>query len=320
MFLHKKFERGLKARNNFRTPIQDLLHAESSSSSQAVPGGTRTSKQMTIALRVASNPALLNAAREVFTVQSSSSVNSSRIKKYVRIVRAAGFDPWPVSATKIEVFLAAGISAGYATLDDDISAVIGADSAISPAERSVISSMVATVRRKGYFEHSQKDPVFLRDILPIGDRVDRASLLVAFYFGLRKREVLEVGKSIKVGWSANSIALDFRGTVLKSNKVSGTRIRCSCDHGSSFPCLHGHKAEINGGLRDPGDVIRRCIPLASGKSAHSCRIGCLMSLLGQNISDLALQVHLRWVSPGMVAYYARRRGSHEVPECPVFIM
>eukprot|EP00392_Amoebophrya_sp_AT5.2_P007571 g7586.t1 len=277
---------------------------------------------MALAQQLASSPVLLQRCRDALAAMvasSSSATVVSQVVKYERILRAAGQDPYPVSLEKVECFLAVGVASGYRTLDDDLSMICSrarkaGNFDMSAVEESYMSSLLSSLRRKGFFNHGQKRPVFRRDILALSCRRTRAALLLVFYFGLRKSEASLVNSSIKVLWGERSIGLDLRSAVLKSNSTAAIRIRCFC---ASCPeaCLHTYKAQIEG-LTCGIDVVQCLAKLDAGNdtATHSFRVGLVVTLFEAGYSNVQIMSHLRWASTLMCLYYARLKGLYEVPE------
>mmetsp|Transcript_12858 Transcript_12858/g.31299 ORF Transcript_12858/g.31299 Transcript_12858/m.31299 type:complete len:345 (-) Transcript_12858:122-1156(-) len=297
-------------------------YQESNGSAAPKAKRQRTSKQMALAQRLASSPALLQKCRDALAAMvasSSSTTVVSQVVKFERILRASGQDPYPVSLEKVECFLAVGVASGYRTLDDDLRMICSrakkaGNFDLSQVEESYMSSLLSSLRRKGFFNHDQKRPVFRRDILALSCRRTRASLLLVFYFGLRKSEASQVNSTIKVLWGEKSIGLDLRGAILKSNSTAAIRVRCFCD---SCPeaCLHTYWAQIealSGGI----DVVQCLAKLDAGSdtATHSFRVGLVVTLFEAGYTNVQIMAHLRWSSTLMCLYYARLKGLYEVPE------
>eukprot|EP00392_Amoebophrya_sp_AT5.2_P018450 g18990.t1 len=225
---------------------------------------------------------------------SSSTTVVSQVVKFERILRASGQDPYPVSLEKVECFLAVGVASGYRTLDDDLSMICSrakkaGNFDLSQVEESYMSSLLSSLRRKGFFNHDQKRPAFRRDILALSCRRTRASLLLVFYFGLRKSEASQVNSTIKVLWGEKSIGLDLRGAILKSNSTAAIRVRCFCD---SCPeaCLHTYWAQIealSGGI----DVVQCLAKLDAGSdtATHSFRVGLVVTLFEAGYTNVQIE-------------------------------
>ena len=289
----------------------------------------RTSKKMSLALTIAADPAMVARCAEFLRelgARSSSSTYASQIVKYERIVRGAGVDPWPLTLDKLELFIAVSIAAGYQTTDDDVS-VLNQEGrkrelySLSKLDENYVASLLASLKRKGCFSHSQKKPLFRNQILSLSSIDSKAKLLLAFYFGLRKSECSHIGSSIKLLWGKNSIGLDLRAAQLKSNHTQAIRCRCLCSSNSvSSNCLHFYRSildRVTNGF-DLQSLLNNNFESYSG-SSHSLRVGCLLTLLEQSkrlcsMSSLSVTSHIRWQNSIMVGYYSRMAGLWEIPK------
>jgi hypothetical protein len=236
-------------------------------------------------------------------------------------MRGNALDPWPLELRKLELFLVVGVGAGYRTLDDDCSMITTSAktrglNSLSPRDENVVSSLVSSPRRKGYFSHSQKVPVFMSSLLLVVDTIDRGGLLLCFLFGLRKSEALMIGNSISLIFDQHSIALDLRKAVLKNNRVSAVGVACSCVGGQPGPsCLRYYRDSLEK-ITDGVCILtllKRRFPALKESNTHSLRIGLLLTLFGQKCGELDLLMHLRWSSQLMAVCYARCRALCEVP-------
>ena len=168
---------------------------------------------------------------------SPSQAKQSQLNKCERIVRAAGIEPYRVTLESPRTFVPVGIGANYATIDDDVSVVL-CESRLSnqynvnKMEENFIRSSINRLRRKGFFSHMQKSPVSRRDILKVLDTIARGRLLLTYYCVHWQSERQKIGNGIRIIWNQSSIALDYRGAILKSYSVAACRIKSLCSGGS----------------------------------------------------------------------------------------
>ena len=234
------------------------------------------------------------------------------------IIQAAGYEPWPICYTRLQIWVAVGVEVGYKTLDDTTSSVITyaearQNSLISDYEKAQFAKIIEALKRKGHMSHRQKKPVFLEHILAIGDAKARGELLLAFMFGLRKSEATLINDTIPISFCEESIALNYEDADLKSNLYAGARIKCLCSVNKRM-CLHSYKDHL---LSVKGiNLLDRTkgIGGTSGQSSHSIRIGATITLHHTKVDAGRIVLHQRWSSGVMLNWYLRRMPLHEKPK------
>lgn len=318
---------------------------QSSSGSVTLPR-RRLSKKLKLALDIAANPLLVGKCRDLVhsaaISASSASTNNSRRRKYEDIMLRMEEEPYPLTFDKIDSFLCISIVVRYMDADGDcyhLMSYCGKNnmSNLTSAEASQVGSTLAGLRRKGYFSHDQKQPIFLSSIVPLTSREDKAVLLLAYFFALRKSEVKLINSTIKIIFHVNSISCDFRAAVLKSNVTAATAVKCLCGSHKDI-CLHSFRTEIeNINVGTPGDlaaVIARNFKDSNTNSddndggggddkdgeggekknvaSHSIRVGSLLHNRSLSKALDRILVHYRWTSYLMYHYYSRIAGLYPI--------
>ncbi len=272
-------------------------------------------------MEIAGDADLLRVAEQgligLVNPKRSEDVKNSRISFYTVIMHRAGREPCPVDESKLHALLAVMVASGYTTADDYLSSIISYARprgvlCMSEYELSGIREITAKLRKKGLFAHSQKRPVFLGDIQRVKDKKDRCSLLIAFFFGLRKSEALLFGDKLIMTEGRESFMMDFRGAVLKSNNTTCTRVKCLCGTDYQPFCLHSF-SDVIGEVKeiDITGLVKRYF--SSGETSHSLRIGTTVHCVYANEDSARILAHLRWSSPIMLIYYSRNSRLWERP-------
>ena len=229
------------------------------------------------------------------------------------IIGGAGRPPWPLTFDKVYLFLAAAFTAGYVGIDDTVSVLVTyADSkgvcGLADCDRRILWDLISKLRRKDFFSHTQKSPIYLSEILCINNRSHKAALLVCFFFALRKGEAALIGDKLRIVCCDDSFLLDLRGVVLKSNGTPAVRVKCLCHSPLKDACLHNFQVEV---------VNLKCIDLLDltttyfGTASHSVRVGSVLHLVWVEASAERTVRHLRWSSNLMLIYYRRNIALHK---------
>jgi hypothetical protein len=184
---------------------------------------------------------------------------------------------------------------------------------ISDYEKAQFAKIIEALKRKGKMSHKQKKPIFMEQILAVGDAKARGELLLAFMFGLRKSEASLINDTIPITFCEESIALHYEDADLKSNLYAGARIKCLCSVNKRM-CLHGYKDHL---LSVKGiDLLKRTKGFngAPGQTSHSIRIGATIHLHHAKIEANRIVCHQRWSSSAMLSWYLRRMPLYEKPK------
>ena len=175
-------------------------------------------------------------------------------------------------------------------------------SGLGSSDRAEVWNLINKLRRKGFFSHKQKKPIYLSEIYKIKDRVHKAALLLCFFFALRKSEARLIGDSLSVEFCDDSFLLGLRDVVLKSNATPVIRVGCLCNTELGEACLHNFEKEIN--AMKSIDLLG-LTKLYFEEASHSVRVGSVLSLLWEGVSEERIVRHMRWSSALMLIYYRR---------------
>ena len=297
----------------------------------------RKSNKRSIAVSLASNPALLQSLmqslNDLSCNQNSARVASSRLSTYRTVVEAANIGAFPPTFLSISTYIGVAVAVPYGNIRPTVSDILQAGNC-GPDISGPVNSILARLSRKGLLgQGKQKRPVTLRMIASalIGVR-ERCFLLLAFYGALRKKEaaalvytkvpnVGEIGVRLErgaAGKASDSLLFDFSKFVQKGGArvAQHSRIACVCGAsgiagGANQLCVvHNHELrEVLFGIK-AGDVDL-CTAVQSLKvndaASHSLRVGCALHLFGlRNVDCQRIVFHCRWVDTVMLFYYVRK--------------